>query len=112
MAVFKNISHIRPNHLSGYVLVPMWPDNRGRTVIASVIVIIFGTIGRTYPHAHLEGDGALWAGVPELEGSLNHHLRLGEEQLLQGDADAAQLVASLAVGHLWQSNTFTKEFKP
>ena len=26
------ISHIRPNHLSGYALVPMWPDNRGRTV--------------------------------------------------------------------------------
>ena len=27
------ISHIRPTHLSGYALVPMWPDNRGRTVI-------------------------------------------------------------------------------
>ena len=31
--MFKHISHIRPNHLSGYALVPMWPDNRGRTVV-------------------------------------------------------------------------------
>ena len=30
----KHISHIRPNHLSGYALVPIWPDNRGRTVLA------------------------------------------------------------------------------
>ena len=28
-----HISHIRPNHLSGYALVPLWPDNRGRTVL-------------------------------------------------------------------------------
>ena len=32
LLMFKHISHIRPNHLSGYALVPMWPDNRGRTV--------------------------------------------------------------------------------
>ena len=32
--MFKHLSHIRPNHLSGYALVPMWPDNRGRTVHA------------------------------------------------------------------------------
>ena len=28
----KHISHIWPNHLFGYVLVPMWPDNPGQTV--------------------------------------------------------------------------------
>ena len=32
MLLNKHISHIRPNHLSGYTLVPIWPDNRGRTV--------------------------------------------------------------------------------
>ena len=31
--MFKYISHIRPNHLSRHVLVPIWPDNRGRTVL-------------------------------------------------------------------------------
>ena len=30
--MFKHISHIRPKHLSGFVLVPIWPDNRGLTV--------------------------------------------------------------------------------
>ena len=37
---FKHISHIRPNHLSGYALVPMWPDNRGRTVITSCMLLV------------------------------------------------------------------------
>ena len=35
--MFKHISHIRPNQLSGYALVPMWPDNRGRTVLSYLI---------------------------------------------------------------------------
>ena len=34
--MFKHISHIWPNHLSGFVLVPRWPDNWGRTVHYSI----------------------------------------------------------------------------
>ena len=60
--VFNHISHIRPNHLSGYMPVPMWPDNRGRTVVNQYlhaqiyraktnakICIMYGTITAPIP---------------------------------------------------------------
>ena len=37
----KHISHIRPNHLSGYALVPKWPDNRGRIVLHIIFNQVF-----------------------------------------------------------------------
>ena len=44
LGVFKHIiSHIRPNHLSGYAPVPMWPDNRGRTVLNFIAVHVLCT---------------------------------------------------------------------
>ena len=36
--VFGHNSHIQPNSLSRWVLVPMWPDKQGRTVFTGFII--------------------------------------------------------------------------